>query len=458
MKRLLVFSVFAVFLLLATVSAGNLEIESISKGDIVIREANNPAYFDLVIDNKGNADTFEIYSFVGVTFSPRGTFDLPTGKSTVEIGAFLGEDLRQTSGALIIEYEIRGQDTGITKGNLQITVIGAEDLFSLKGEDVVYGDESVKVILKNRKDVTLPDVNVKLDSPFFTYEEETSFQPLEEKELEISFNKNITGFYADSYNIGGEINFVDASTSVEGSFNYVEEESSSSNKEGSGFLVRTVLLEKVNEGNVNTKIELKVTRNVLTRLFTTFDVEPENVERRGLFIHYAWTGNLKPGEKISVVATTNYTFPFILILLIIIAIVIIRHVFVVKTLSVKKRVSLVKTKGGEFALKVVLHVKSKKHLTGVRLVDKLPGATKLYEKFGRRPDEIDEASRTLRWNIANISKGEQRVFSYVIYSKLRVVGRFELPSAYAIFEEDGEQKTVQSNRTSFASESVSSDY
>ena len=77
---------------------------------------------------------------------------------------------------------------------------------------------------------------------------------------------------------------------------------------------------------------------------------------------------------------------------------------------------------------------------------------KLYEQFGRKPDKIDEQTRRLIWDISHLNKGEERVYSYIFYSKVRTVGRFELPSAIVLFEQDGEKREVWSNKTYFVSE------
>jgi hypothetical protein len=82
----------------------------------------------------------------------------------------------------------------------------------------------------------------------------------------------------------------------------------------------------------------------------------------------------------------------------------------------------------------------------------------LYEKFGIRPDKIDAATKRLFWNIERLNSGEERVYSYIIYSKLNVVGRFELPSATAIYQREGKTEQVLSNRTFFVAETSRSDF
>ena len=56
------------------------------------------------------------------------------------------------------------------------------------------------------------------------------------------------------------------------------------------------------------------------------------------------------------------------------------------------------------------------------------------------------------WNIPRLAEGEERIFTYVIYSKLRIVGRFELPSATGIYEVEGKIHETKSNRTFFINE------
>ena len=119
-----------------------------------------------------------------------------------------------------------------------------------------------------------------------------------------------------------------------------------------------------------------------------------------------------------------------------------------------KSVVYVRTKGGQFALKVRLRVKARSAVTGVQIIDRLPGMTKMYEKFGIQPTKIDAATRRIFWNIDKLAAGEERVFSYILYSNLNIVGRFELPAAIVIFEHKGKIEEVHSNRAFFVSETV----
>jgi len=148
---------------------------------------------------------------------------------------------------------------------------------------------------------------------------------------------------------------------------------------------------------------------------------------------------------------TNYTFPFLLLLLAIGLILFVR----IKTqtdLVLKKRVQFVRTKGGEFALRVRLKAKARNNMEDVKITDHIPGTTQIHEKMIYPHAEVDEKTRRILWNIKSMRKGEERTFSYVIYSKMKIFGSFELPIAHASYKSDNQQKHVSSNKTSFAAE------
>ena len=105
----------------------------------------------------------------------------------------------------------------------------------------------------------------------------------------------------------------------------------------------------------------------------------------------------------------------------------------------------------------MLHVKARKPVQQIQLIDRLPGMTQLYERFGIKPDKIDHATRRLIWHIAHLNAGEERIYSYIIYSKVNIVGRFELPAAAASFHYAGKMEDIFSNRAFFVSETTRTD-
>jgi len=120
---------------------------------------------------------------------------------------------------------------------------------------------------------------------------------------------------------------------------------------------------------------------------------------------------------------------------------------------IKKKINYVRTKGGEFALKVQLKVKARRYVERIKVDDRIPHLVSLYDKFGAvTPDKIDSTNRRLEWNVDSLNPGEERIFSYIVYSKIGVVGKFELPAAKAIYEREGKIKSSVSNRSFFVNE------
>jgi hypothetical protein len=290
---------------------------------------------------------------------------------------------------------------------------------------------------------------------FFDSVKKVSLEPFGDVNVSVEIDKSrISKLIAGPYIFNAGISVDDASVSYEGIINYLEKEDSAEKKESSGILTRETKIIRENTGNVPISGTIEIKKDIISRLFTSFSESPLSSERKGLIVEYSWEKNLGPGESFVIVITTNYTFIAILIVLVVL-IGFLVWLYSLTAIKLHKSVSFVKTKGGEFALKVKIRVKARKSVDGLKIIDRLPYMTKLYEGFGKKPDKIDEASRRLFWDVLYLNRGEERVFSYIIYSKLRAMGRFELPSARAMFEKDGKKQEVVSNKAYFVSESMS---
>ena len=413
----------------------------------------NPAVYDFVITNKGAGDTFEIYSLVGFSMSPKGTFELPMGKKTIEVTAYPDKGFLKNRGSFDFEYQIRGQNSGIFKDTLDIKIISLENALEIKPQGIKPGDASAAVTIRNLYNTQLDNVDLIFNSALFTSEVKgISLKPFEQKNVSVSVNaEKMEKLNAGPYVVDVEIKLGKAQGKVRSVVQYLEKEGTSVTRDDSGLIIRKTTITKKNEGNVNAETSVDLKKNIISRLFTVYSVDPDKVDRQSLTVTYQWERELSPGESFVVVATTNYTLPFIIIILVVVIVFLLRF-YSFAPLVVDKRVSHVKTRGGEFALKVVLHVKAKKNCGNVTLTDTLPHSTRLYEGYGKKPDRIDESTRRLSWNVGRMGSGEEKVFSYVIYSKVRVVGKFELPSARAVFDCDGKREDVMSNRTYFLSD------
>jgi len=78
----------------------------------------------------------------------------------------------------------------------------------------------------------------------------------------------------------------------------------------------------------------------------------------------------------------------------------------------------------------------------------LPALVKLHERFTGfySPTRIDEKNKIIEWDLGSLDKGEKRVLSYILYSKLGILGKFSLPPASAVYESRGKVYETTSNR------------
>jgi hypothetical protein len=219
-----------------------------------------------------------------------------------------------------------------------------------------------------------------------------------------------------------------------------------------GVIVNTKKITKTNEGNVISVTQTVIRKNIISRLFTSFSPEPDLVERKGALVYYTWQKELKPGEELLLTVRTNWLLPLLAVLLVI-AVIILTKQLSRKNLSLRKRVTFVRAKGGEFALKVSIIVNARRFVERVHIIDRLPPITKLHERFGgEMPKKVDAHNRRIEWSFDRLQGGESRVISYIIYSKVGVLGKFVLPTTTAIYEKDGEVHEAESNHAFFIAE------
>ncbi len=451
MKRLLILSAVILALTLTLASAANLEVNKTEREAAILSELKNPAIFDFTIDNKGAPDKFEIYSLVGASFEPKGWFNLSNGITKMEVRVYPSETARKRGGNYAFQYEIRGENSGIVEDMLTVKIVKFDEIFDIVTRSIKYGDKNAVVTIKNNQNMNIDNVTLTLKSIFFGEKERViSLKPFESMNITLPVkNEEIKDLGAGTYLVTAYFELDDAKTKIEKAVIYLEKENIAVSKVSEGWIIRTTEITKINEGNTEAIDTTEVTKNMLTRLFTTFSVEPLSTERRGVFVHYRWERELKPSESWSVKITTNYTLPFVLALLVILSAFFV-YIYSRTAVVLSKRVYHVKTKGGEFALKVMLHVKARSSVDNIEIYDRIPGAMKLFDKAGM-PHKIDGMGR-LTWKIDRLNAGEDRIFSYIIYSPIRIVGRLELSPATAHFAKGGKSSYVSSNRTYFMSE------
>ena len=450
MKKIFVF--IFVMLLIPSVLAINLEVEKQSSDEVKIYGLDNPVVFDLEITNLGQTDYFNFYNLLGFQMSPTEKI-LIKQDETKKIQLNVSMKDFNYKGNYIFEYFIKSQDNSEIEQKLAFKIIDLKDVFEIGSEEIDPESNTLNVFIKNKENFDFEEISVKFSSDFFYLEETFSLIPKGKKSFVIQLNKqDFKKLMAGFYTLNAEVIVEEEKVGLEGLIKFTEKDILTTSKKDYGILINTQIIEKINEGNVIINSETVLRKNILSRLFASVSPTPTFIDRQGMTIFYTWNEEINPGESFEIVVKTNWLLPFLVIFFVIVIVILIKESSNTN-LILRKKVSFVNAKGGEFALKVSIFVNAKKYIEKVNIIDRLPPLVKLYEKFGREvPAKIDEKTKRITWNFEKLEQGETRVISYVVYSKIGVLGKFALPRVTAIYERNGKISESSSNKAFFITE------
>lgn len=463
MKKGSSFLVIAAFVFLAVltvnVAAANLQVVKTSNNEVLVAGLNKPVTFNLQITNLGPSDSFSFYNLLGFTMFPVGTTFIAQGETkNITLGVSPIGNLTQR-GYYSFPYYIKANDGSEVQENLTFKIIDMANAFQIGASDIDPESQSVNVYIRNRENFDFGKTTVKFTSPFFTKTETIDdLGPKQISNFTLSLqDTNFTGITAGFYTLNAGVTSSGKTAPIEGVINFVEKNIITTTTQHFGLFINTNVIEKKNKGNTYQDSQTIIKKNIISRLFTSFNPSPDSVSRQGSSVYYTWTEQIKPGDTFTITVKTNWFFPLLIVLLLV-AVVIITKQYSGSNISLRKKVAFVRAKGGEFALKVTVFVTAKKFVERVNVVDKLPPLVKIYERFGGdKPSRIDQKNRRIEWNFESLNAGEVRVLSYIIYSKVGVMGKFALPSATAIFERDGQIHEEESNQAFFVTEQRTKD-
>lgn len=455
-SRIFTTGIIGILLLISLVSAIDLQVTPKQVSNTVITDLNQPAIFDLTIKNNGESSNFKIYSLVGIDITPVESIPIASGdEKTMRIYLMPQKGLASIDKPFPFIYHIKNSNGEIQKESLTIFILDLENAISIIPGDIDPKSDKLSVEIKNRATYDFNEINLKFSSVFFDdYKTTTSLKSLETKTIDILLYKNkVKILDAGQYLLKTELETEKKTAEIEGIIKFVEQQNIEEKQIKGGLIIRKTEIIKKNLGNIKERVGITIEKNFLSYLFTTTNIPPTSAEMQGFKRVYTWEKELSPDDELDVIATTNWFFPILIVIAIIVIIILIKK-YTEKDFIFRKTVSFVRTKGGEFALKISIRIKAKKYAEKINIIDRLPHLVNLYEKFGAvPPDKVDIKNRRLEWNIEAMNKGEERIFSYIIYShKVGIIGRFELPGAKAVYERNGNVKEITSNKSFFINE------
>lgn len=434
-------------LVLPTVFALDVNVQSLNPNVVLIKGINQPVVFNLSVTNNGASDNLQFYNLVGFIMTPKNAIPFSSGETKIiNVTIFPIANLAY-SGYYQFNYFIQGQSGDKVSKSLIFKIVDLKNAFLVGASEINPESNSITVYIKNKVNYNFNNLNIKFSSPFFTLNKKISLSSLQEKKFNIvlgkkSFKSLLAGFYT----LTADVSTRGKTAKVEGNIKFSEKDILNTSEKNYGFLIFTKVIQKTNNGNILANSQTIIKKNIISRLFTSFNPKPDSMNRQGLSIYYTWENQIKPGDTLTISVKTNWFLPLFIVLFLVGIIVFVKQ-YSKNILSINKKVSFLKAKGGEFALKVTLVVSARKFVERLTITDRLPQIVKLYNKFGiEKPTRIDEKNRRLEWSFDKLEAGETRVLNYVIYSKVGVLGRFALPTATAVYEREGNISETESNR------------
>ncbi len=450
--------VFLLFLPLIQAQNGTLVIEKQVIHDVVtMEEISIPATYNFTIKNPNNYDDFfKMYTLFDAQFSPLSRISVPANLETSVIVTFLPKKTLKEDcgeGTCKVKYYLKAERSGVIEDYIPIRIFPLSKIIETNIPSSITREDKVLIFnVTNKENIDFGGIQFTLDSEFSKIEKNITLGPESSEKIELQLDtEKLKVAEAGEYEvklkffINNEYEYVINKTIILEEFTSIKTEE----KNKFSFFGFTKIITKKNEGNSPKLIMIEITKNKFEHAFTYSNIEPTSIETTDALVKMSWQRELEPGESFSVEVHTDYTIPVVILILIIIVVL---AIWLAKRprVIVKKKAFKIKTKGGEFALKLVLLIKNiGKPISNVKCTDKLPHMTKIYERFGAsKPDKIEK--NRLVWNFGDLMPGEERIVSYIIYSKVTPVGTIRIPKAVVSYINEKEMKRIAYSNELFA--------
>ncbi|MFH1972860.1 MAG: hypothetical protein ABIJ18_05275 [archaeon] len=315
-------------------------------------------------------------------------------------------------------------------------------------------DFRVVLSLDNNIPESLSNVNIYVSSELFDEHEVIQLFESQEREVEYSFPIDSSA-EPGSYDLSVRVFYEEEMQGVEeveftiGLLSDVSETVEDVDK----FLLREIKVTKINNGNYVVGDGYDLELGKIERYFARYSLRPTYKDDYGSH----WSINLEPGEEKTISIRIDYR-PVAISLLVVIVFVLLMWYWMSKGVILKKEVfKLRQTSEGISDFKILLHVKNNTNKTvkNLLLIEMLPRVINPLPRFGTlRPNNVQKGEKGVRmiWRIPELLKGEERIISYDVEAKMKIIGQFMLPQAIVKYKTHrGRVMASKSNRLSVVS-------
>ncbi len=467
-SKLLILSLFFILVLLTPILAANtfvVDVEPINK-DIYPDEY---AEFLIVINN-----TFDSVETFTVSSATTWIYNLDTKFTNLEVNESVSSVFRIKPKGIIPagkSYNLPLKITAILNGvskDFYIPVylksydveykeyVPSLNLYADYVEDVDPNDGfKLKLRLRNRNALDIKNMKIVVDGGIFYKEFQEALSPQQEKSIQVNFD-------LDPYQEPGQqqldvkliINNKTYAALLE-PYNIKQVSDIQVSQEKSREFLRTLYaINVVNTGNIHSTKSIEIQKNWVERIFLRSDMEYEVIKTDGKPM-VKWTVSLDPEEEIVITVSNNYRVLFAIILIIIIIIYLYYNLR--SELVIKKKATVVYKKSieGVSRIKIKLFIKNRtsKKLYDVEVREKVSKLTEIVEEKhslgSLRPSKIIKGKKAtlVKWNFEHLEPYEERIITYKLESRLKLVGSVQFPRTILKFKNhDGKICRTGSNK------------
>ena len=462
MKRGVVSVIFALLLLAAAVSA--VEFSATLTGDNIVKIGGTVEFVLRITNNDFKMRTLQVMPEPYASLPSSAIEVFSADPQLVEVNSGETKDVKLTIrmkdtvlpndnyGSYVTIRDIK--DGSKLDHNLIMKIIPPDDVVSVSTsipKSVAPGNEfSVDVKFKNNMNLQLSNVDVYVGSELFEEKKTMIMFPLQRREESFKFKipsmakpKDYT-FSVRVYHEGvmnGK--FSDTFTVLQNSD--VKQDVSVER----GFLTETTTVTKTNNGNFVATEYFDYPASFFTRMFVSSSVDRTSEDSGGLH----WIFDINPGQSVVLEVERSYV-PLLVVFAVIALFVAVAYYLLTRGLVVRKKVFKLRKSAGVAQFTVMLHIKNRTRgsVKDMTIFEIVPSLIQPSTHFGTlKPDTMQKGEKGMKfiWKIPELSKGEERILSYQVDSKITVLGRIALPPCMIRFKNrSGRIVNVMSNPVS----------
>ncbi|MCF7872252.1 hypothetical protein K9L97_04425 [Candidatus Woesearchaeota archaeon] len=318
---------------------------------------------------------------------------------------------------------------------------------------------SITILTKNRNPLDLENLILEIQSDFFYKRINTSLGPRKEITKEYIFELDSLQKPGD-YDLDVKLMLEDDTVVSQTTKKLTIEQYSTINTDKNiqkGFLSSKEEITLTNEGNYPREKSITVLMPWYERIFVKTYPQGELIKENGKAA-LKWTENLKPTESKTIIIIRNYVVLAIIMLLIIILIAL---YFIIRSpIILLKEAQIVKEDSeGISEIKVRLFIKNRSGKTthNITITDLLPRIASLEKQPGilgsLQPTKVTHTSKKgtlLYWDIEYLEPFEERIITYKMSTKLKIVGNLNLSRTQVKFDtKSGKEKRTESSQPIF---------